>query len=425
MKSKKKRLWTIIIIVLVIAGATVGALTSKRKDTRTAVTTEGVEYRRLISTVSAEGEVEPVDQVKISAEIPGRITELPVKEGEMVTKGQFLVELDPKTYAANRESAQSMLRSARASRDKAEADLKRVRELVTKGMASQADLDAALAGSELAAGELDRAVAGEKSARESLYKTRIDAPMSGTISRLNKEIGELTLGSQFQEDVIMVIADLTKMQVRSQVDENDITGVKLGDSALVEIDAYPDTSFRGIVTEISQSATQAGQLGSEQVAKNFDVKIAIVDTILGIRPGMSATVDIATDKRDHVLSVSLQCVALRDKEEGKVVELTEKKEKKSARQVAAEVKSGTADSSLFKREQPQEGVFIFAKDSAVWRPVQTGLSSDRYMEILGGLSEGDSVVNGPYSVLARDLKHGDKIKLKAKDEKGKGAKGGK
>jgi len=417
MKKKKKTWLFIIIVALVFAAAAVAVYKSKTKDTRMAVTVETSAKRRLVSTVSASGTVEPVIQVKVSAEIPGRIVDLTVVEGQRVEKGQFLVQLDPETYNAALESATSGLRSARSQKLKAEADLRRVRELVEKGMASQADLDAAEAAAEMYAGQLDQTMAEERRARENLAKTRISAPMSGWVSRLNKELGELTLGSQFQEDVILVIADLSQMQVRAEVDENDIVGVKLGDSTAVEIDAFPDTVFTGRVAEIAQSASQAS-LASETQARSFDVKIAIVDSIAGIRPGMSATVDIATDFRDDVLSVSLQCVAVRDKEHGKTVEIKEKEEKKSSREVAAQVRAGAADTSAFARGAVQEGVFIFAGDSAVWKPVKTGLSSDRHIEILEGIAESDSVISGPYRVLARDLVQGTKVKLREEPKAG-------
>jgi len=409
----KKIIW-ISIAVLVVAVIAFMVYKSKHKDTRPMVTTEAAEVRRLVATVSATGEVEPVDQVKVSAEIPGRIEQLTVKEGDRVEKGQFLVELDSRTYMAALESATSGLRSARGQKDKADADLRRVRELVSKGMASQADLDAASSAAELYAGQLDQAVAEENRARENLGKTRISAPMSGSVSVLNKEVGELTLGSQFQEDVILVVADLSKMQVRSRVDENDIVGVKLGDSASVEIDAFPDTTFRGAVAEISQSATQKN---ADTQGKDFDVKVEITDTVKGIRPGMSATVDIATDYRDSVLSVSLQCVAVRDKEQGKAVELQEKEKKKSTREVVAQVKAGVADSSqAMTRDKLQEGVFVMVADSAVWKPVKTGLASDRYIEVTEGIAAGDTVINGPYRLLARDLANGAKVKVKGPEK---------
>lgn len=419
MKRKKKRLliWGIILLVIIIIVVVVGVMQSKKKLPGTIVTVELAEVRRIVSTVSANGSVEPVQSVKVSAEIPGRIVQLPVKEGQYVEKSRFLVELDPETYKSSLEAATSALRSARAQKEKSEADLRRTRELLEKGMASQADLDAAVAASELYAGELESAFAREKTARENLAKTQIHSPMSGTISRLNKEVGELTLGSQFQEDVILEVADLTRMQVRSEVDENDIVAVKIGDSAFVEIDAFPDTVFLGAVSEIAQSASATG-VSSEDLAIIFDVLVALEDSIRGLRPGMSATVDIATDFRDDALSVSLQCVAVRDKEQGKAVELQPEQEPKSSRQIAEEVRSGTADTSRFmSRDELQEGVFVFAGDSAVWKPVKTGISSDRHIVIESGIEAGDSVISGPYRVLARDLTDGAKVRLKEEGKK--------
>jgi HlyD family secretion protein len=370
----KKNIW---IIIIVLAVGTIGFLIykSSHKDNRLEVTVEVPTVRSLVSTVSATGAVEPVDQVKVSAEIPGRITELTVKEGDRVEQGQHLVELDPQIYMAALESATSGLRSAKGQKDKADADLKRIKGLSTKGMASQADVDAAVAAAELYSGQLDQAAAQEKQARENLSKTRIAAPMTGTVSRLNKEVGELTLGSQFQEDVIMIVADLTRMEVKAQVDENDIVGVKVGDSTGVQIDAFPDTTFRGRVAEISQSAaTTTGVATTADQGKNFDVKVAILDTVKGIRPGMSATVDIATDRRDSVLSVSLQCVAVRDKEKGKAVELKEKEQPKSSRELAAQARQGTQDTSkAVAKAALEEGVFTLGGDNAVWKPVRTGL----------------------------------------------------
>jgi HlyD family secretion protein len=423
----KKHIWIIVLAVIVIGIVVIVILKPGRKDPRTEVTVETALVRNIVSTVSATGEVEPVDQVKVSAEIPGRIVQLTVKEGDHVEKGQFLVELDPQTYLANLESAQSGLRSAKGQKEKAESDLTRVRELVSKGMASQADLDGAKAAAELYAGQLDQAIAGEKQARENLSKTRISSPMTGTISRLNKEIGELTLGSQFQEDVIMIVADLSRMQVRAQVDENDIVGVKLTDSAKVEIDAFPDTTFKGLVTEIAQSSATKSLSADAQQGKNYDVKVEIVEPVRGIRPGMSATVDIATDYRDSVISVPLQCVAVRDKEKGKAVELKEKEQPKSSRERAAQARTGTQDSaSTASRTTVEEGVFVFAAGKAMWKPVKTGLSSDRFIEIKSGLAVGDSIISGPYRALAKDLSNDDKVRLKSadsgKDKKGKAKK---
>jgi HlyD family secretion protein len=424
MRSKKKKIIIIVIILLVVvAGGVVIWKGQQKKDVAVSVTVEEAAVRRIVATVSAIGAIEPVTQVKLSAEIPGRIVKLPVKEGQFVEEGDFLVELDPETYVSNLDAAKSALRSANAAKKKADADLARIRELLGKGMASQSDLDAAEATAELSAADLDRAEANERSARENMAKTRLSSPMAGTVSLLNKEIGELTLGSQFQEDVIMVVADLSKMQVRAEVDEHDIVSIKLGDSSIVEIDAFPDTQFVGIVTEIAESASNVSSLNSvtdETSATNFDVLVSIMDSIKGIRPGMSATVDIATEYRNSAVSVSIQSVAIRDAEKGEAVELKEKEKAQSSREIEEQVKSGTLDTtSLLTRQTLESGVFLFKDGKAVWTKVVAGIASERYMEIVEGIAAGDSVINGPYRVLARDLKNEDKVELKKekKDEK--------
>jgi HlyD family secretion protein len=407
----KKRYWIpALILVLVVVGL---LATRSRGEKKLPVTTEKVTRRSLLATVSASGKVEPVIQVKVSSQIPARITKLAIREGDWVETGQFLVELDRERYAAAVDQAQSGLRAAHAQLDKAKADLERVQQLVKRGMVSEADLDAARAQAELTAAQLDQAVALEKQARDDYSKTVLLAPMSGIVSRLNKEQGEMTLGSQFQEDVILIVADLSKMQIKAQVDENDIVGVKLGDTARCEVDAFPDTFFTGSVVEIAQSA-EITALGTQEEATNFDVKIMILDTIPGLRPGMSATVDIQTDRRDSVLAVPIQSVALRDRKEGKPVEVKEKQQRKSSRQRAEEVSSGSNPdtANVMRKEDLVQGVFVMQGDSAVWMPVKTGISSDTYMEVVSGLSGGEEVVTGPYKILAKDLRQGMKITRK-------------
>ncbi|MCB9367267.1 MAG: efflux RND transporter periplasmic adaptor subunit [Calditrichaeota bacterium] len=420
MKKRKKRiLW--ISIILLAAACVVGWIMMKQKEEKPSatVTVETASIRSLTATVSAEGTIEPVTQVKISAEIPGRITKLSIKEGDVVQKGDFLVELDPETYMSALDAARSSLKSAQANKLKADADYKRISELVTRGMASQADMDAALASSQLAEADLERSEAQERQSRDNLSKTRLSAPMSGTISVLNKEVGELTLGSQFQEDVILVVADLSKMEVKSDVDENDITSVDLGDTARVEIDAIPDTTFRGIVTEIAQSAsnlTGSGDFGADVTGTNFAVRVVLIDSVPGVRPGMSATVDIETDYRYDVLSVPIQSVAVRKKGDGESVTQTRDTEELSSRQMQQQVSAGVLDTTkLVKKDELETGVFLFSEGEAQWLPVRTGIAADRYIEITEGLQEGDSVITGPYRSLARDMKNKDKVALQ--DEK--------
>ncbi|MBK6764968.1 MAG: efflux RND transporter periplasmic adaptor subunit [bacterium] len=420
-KKSKRNLWVVIVLVIVVGGLGAFQQQKNKQKPATEVTVETAGRQQLTATVSAEGKIEPVTQVKVSAEIPGRITKLPVKEGDVVAQGDFLVELDPETYKSALDAAKSALKSAKANKLKADADFKRVSELIARGMSSQADMDAMLAAAQLAEADLERAEANERQTRENLAKTRLMAPMSGTISVLNKEVGELTLGSQFQEDVILVVADLSKMQVQADVDENDITTVALNDTAQIEIDAFPDTTFRGIVTEIAQSAsnvTGSGDFGADVTGTNFSVSIVLVDQVAGVRPGMSSTVDIETDYRNNTLSVPIQAVAVRKKGEGEAVTLTRDAEELSSRQAAEQVNAGTLDTTkLATKDELETGIFLYVNGEAVWKPVKTGIAADRYIEILDGVAEGDSVITGPYRSLARDLKDKDKVAIEKKEDK--------
>ncbi len=415
----KKRYWipTLIIIIIIVVGVIIKQSQGEKK---LPVTTEEVTRQSLVATVSASGKVEPVVQVKVSSQIPARITKLAVREGERVTKGQFLIELDKERYSAVLEQTQSGRRAAQAQLEKAQADFRRAGELVARGMISEAELDAARAQSRLMEAELDQMIAREKQVRDDLSKTVLSAPMSGTVSRLNKEEGEMTLGSTFQEDVILIVADLSRMQIKAEVDENDIVGVKLGDTTRCEIDAFPDTVFVGTVAEIAQSAEVSGY-GTQEEATNFDVDVMILDSISALRPGMSATVDIEIDRRDSVLAVPLQSVALRDRKEGKPVEIKEKPQRKSSRQRAEEVRSGTAvdTGKILRREDLVEGVYVMCNDSAIWVPVRTGISSNTHIEILSGLEGGEKIVTGPYKALAKDLTHGTQITIKEDKKKKK------
>jgi HlyD family secretion protein len=422
MSKKTKRILWVVILLVVVIGVVAGIQQKKKQEkVATQVTVEQAENRSLVATVSAEGKIEPVTQVKVSAEIPGRIIKLTVKEGDIVNQGDFLVELDPETYISALDAAKSALKSAQASKQKADADFKRVSELVGRGMSSQADLDAMEAAAKLAEADLERAEAQERQSRDNLRKTRLNAPMSGTISVLNKEVGELTLGSQFQEDVILVVADLSKMEVKANVDENDIVNVALQDTARIEIDAFPDTTFKGLVMEIAQSAsnlTGSGDFGGDVTATNFEVSVVLIDDVPGIRPGMSSTVDVETDYRTNTLSVPIQSVAVRKKGEGDAVTLTRETEELSSRQKAEQVQQGTIDTTrLTQRDELETGVFLFANGEAKWTPVKTGVAADRYIEIINGIAVGDSVITGPYRALARDMKDKDKVEIEKKEDK--------
>ncbi|MCX6640323.1 MAG: efflux RND transporter periplasmic adaptor subunit, partial [bacterium] len=321
MARKKRKLWLKIgipvFVVLVIAAlVTVNLL--KKKDSSTEVTIAKAKKGKIVQTVPGTGRVQPEVQVKISANVSAKIITLRVKEGDLVKAGDLLVALDKEQYEAAMEQSQSSLKSADAALAKAKSEVARIRELHQKGMAAQSDLEASEAEFQLRSADLERNQAYLKQSQDQLSKTSIYAPMDGIVSQLNKEPGEIALGAQFSQDIIMTVADLNKMEVEVEVDENDVIHIALQDTAKVRIDAFPDTTFKGLVREIAHTAITRG-LGTQEEITNFQVKITLLDLPSGLRPGMSATADIITEVREDALQVPIQCIVLKmpKKEAGK------------------------------------------------------------------------------------------------------------
>ncbi len=390
--SKTLKLIIGIVIVAVIA-VMVYLNLNKSRGKSVEVTTTKVERGSITKTVSGSGYVQPEVDVQISARISAEIMKIHVEEGDIVEKGQLLVELDSQFYEANKEKAESGVMSAQASLKKSEADYKRIEEMFKQSLASQADLDAIEAERLLSQGQLRQAQASLREADDNLNKTRLVAPMNGVVTKLNKEEGEIAVGSQFQADPVMTVSDLSRMEVLSEIDENDVVLVSLGDATKIEVDAIPDTILDGVVSEIAHEATTRGRGTQEQVT-NFEVKVAVTSKIAELRPGMSCTVDISTETRDSVLYVPIQCVTLRDVEPD------------SSEEVNPDNKKGNR----------HEVVFVVEDGKAKVVPVQTGISDDTNIEILTGLEEGQEVVSGSYKAVSKELKDGDLVKAKKTGE---------
>ncbi len=312
MKKKTKRIVWVAIPVLAVVAAGAFFLLRKKDDGRLEVEVAPAERQEIVQTVSAIGRIQPVIQVNITSDVSAKIIKLPVAEGDWVEKGQLLAQLDRERYVAEVESAEASLRSAQASARlsqenlvKTQKDYERTRELHGKDLESQSSLDAAFAAQEVerarhraALDGIAQAQAALKQARDALSKTTIYSPMAGTVSKLNKELGEIALGSQFQSDVIMVISNLQGMEALVDVDENDVVQLSLGDKATIEVDALPDHTFEGEVTEIANSANVSAA-GTTDQKTEFEVKVAIKDPSGDLRPGMTANADIVTDVRDE------------------------------------------------------------------------------------------------------------------------------
>lgn len=408
LKMKKRYLW--IGVAIVVAGGVAGGLALRgRAHKPLEVQTSKADRQNIVQKVNATGRIQPKTQVKISADVSGKIKKLCVTDGQWVEKGALLVELDRERFLAAVESAEANARSAQANAtlvrhnvDRAEKEFGRSEGLLAQGLESQAVYDTKKADLQVERARLDsardlveQAGAAVKQARDDLSKTTIYAPMAGTISELNKEEGEIALGSQFQADVILVIADLSEMEAEVNVDENDIVSVATGQQAEIEVDALLDQKLKGVVYEIANSAKAAGS-GSSDQKTGFDIKIAITAPPATLRPGMTASADIVTKTNGSALSVPLQSVAVRT-----VDQLTAKGESRKDAE-----KKYEADADGFV-----EVVFSVEKGKAVARQVKTGIQSDDYIEILAGLAEGDEIVTGSYRAISRDLENGAPVTI--------------
>jgi HlyD family secretion protein len=341
--------------------------------------------------------------------VSARIKRLAVVEGQSVEKGALLVELDRENYLAAVESAEANVRSATANAtlvkqnlNQTEKEFNRSKELMAQKLTSESAHDAAeaayqveLARYQSAQDGVEQAKAALKQARDSLSKTTIYAPMSGTITDLNKEQGEIAIGSQFQPDVILIVADLSEMEAQVNVDENDIVNIAVGQEAEIEVDALPDQVLKGVVSEIANSANTTAAGSAEQKIE-FEIKIAVTDPPQTLRPGMTATADVFTKTNDNALSVPIQAVAVRT-----VDQLAMKGEDRKA----AEDKY-KADKDGFV-----EIVFVVEGGKAVAKAVKTGIQSDELIEITEGLNEGDEIVSGSYRAISKDLVNGDAVTI--------------
>jgi len=410
--TKKRIIITVSIVVVAVVAIAVLSMNGNGEEA-VSVKTAKVDKDKIVETVTATGEIQPETQVKISADVAAKITHLDVKEGDWVEEGQFLVQLDREKFAAAVERAEASLRAAEANANlvkqnviKAEKDYKRTEELFEKKLESQAAMDQAHAAYQVEKAryqssleQADQTKATLKQTRDELSKTTIHSPMAGTISLLNKEVGEIALGSQFQEDVIMVVSNLAGMEALVDVDENDIVSLQLEDSASIEIDALPGKIFKGVVSEIASSA-KINAAGSADQKTEFEVKIRIVDPGKKLRPGMTASSDIVTEVRDNSLVVPIQCVAFRTPQQLGSTEENDVEQDSTAQPAYTPDKDGFV-----------QVVFIVNGDLVKAVQVSTGIQSETHIEITDGINVGDEIVTGNYRAISQILKNDTKITI--------------
>ncbi len=415
-KSKKKIIVFTSLGILIIAVIVV-ALLNSNKEKIVKVTAEKVQRRTITQVVTATGSIDPIDKVIITPEVTGEIVELPVKEGDQVKKGDLLARIKPNIYIAQRNRAQASLQSAEANLkvreatlDKAKSEYERIKKLFAKGLASQQELDNAKANFLTNEGQYLSQVSMVKQAEESLAekeedlaKTKLTAPLDGTISQLNVELGERVLGSGFSQGTnMMTVSNLENMEAVVDVDENDVVNVAKGDTAIIKIDAFGDEEFKGLVYQVGNSAIKTGA-GSQDQVVNFEVKINLLGKNSKIKPGMSCDADIQTETHQNVLAVPIQSLTARiDKGNFKKGKRDFRKMKKTKK--------------VEKKNKPQEVVFLVNGDHAKMVKVKSGISDEDYIEIVSGLKEGDKVITGPYKAVSRALEDGTKILVEKKNK---------
>jgi HlyD family secretion protein len=409
-KSKKKFfiIGSIVLLLLIITAVVV----SGKKEKAIEVQTEKVSKRNITQVVTATGKIQSETEVKISAEVSGEIVSLPYKEGDEVKKGSMIVKIKPDVYypqlqqqLAGVRVQQTRLQSQEVNLRSRQRDLQRVQELFNKGLAPQSELDnaqnqvdALVADMNTTRAQINQQQASLSSVQYDLSKTTIYAPMDGTVTALNNETGEKVLGTiSNQGSNIMVISDLAKMECQVEVGETDVTQISLGDTASIEIDAFPDRIFKGYVYEIANSAqTQAA--GTQNEVVNFIVKIRIIDNNVDLRPGMSCTVDIEVEKKNDVISIPIQSVTTRDQEG-----------QDGVMQVSEENENLSRGEEKLKKMKPKEIVFVIENGVSKQKEVTTGISNDNFIEITGGLNEGEEIVKGPFKAITKELQDNVKV----------------
>jgi HlyD family secretion protein len=414
--SRGMKVGLIVLGAVILVGGAVAFQIRRKKMAGTEVRLELVARRDLVSAVTASGKIEAKTSVDISADITGRIIEIAVREGDLVSRGQFVLQIDPAQYQAAVARAQGVVASTQATlaqtqatRDQAQRAWNRAKQLSELGdnlIAPEAveqartGLDVAEANYQSTKAQLEQARAGLQEARDNLAKTRLTAPITGRVVRLAVEEGEVAVPGTFSREtgLLMTIADLSVILAKVQVDETDVVRLNQKDSVEVSIDAYPDTTFTGRVTRISHSAkltpTETAS-GSTDRAVDFDVEVTLKDPPPDIRPDLSCTARVVTDTRRNALSIPIIALTVRDHE--RIPNESEN----------AGPAADTLRSRFTKKEA--EGVFVVREGTATFRPVKVGVAGAEYFEVVDGIREGETIVAGTYQAI-RDLKDGDRVR---------------
>jgi HlyD family secretion protein len=416
----KKGKWAIGIVAVAGVATLVAASSAKRGNKAVEVREEAVQKRDLVASVTASGQVRPQTKVDVASDVSGKITKLAVKEGQMVTAGQFLLEIDPTNYQAAVQRAEAAIASTRAQLAQSQANLEQAKrayersasmkkanpQLVADEQVEQlktaVDVNSAMVESSKHA--VEQAQASLNDAKSSLSKTTLYAPMSGRVTRVVVEQGETAVPGTFNKDAatLLTISNMSVLETRVKVDETDVARIKIGDSAQVQIDAFTDTTFVGRVTKISNSSVKAANAAADQ-AVDYEVTIQLLNAPPDTRPDFSATAKVITDKRTNVLSVPIIALTVRENEA------------LNASDTAQGLGKAKPTKEIGKKDV--EGVFVVGSDNKVtFRPVKVGIAGEKHFEIVSGLKEGEKIVAGTYQAI-RELKDGALVREQKVDAK--------
>jgi HlyD family secretion protein len=418
--GKKSKLAIGIIAVGGIAAVLVLSA-AKRGNKSVEVRMEPVQKRDLVASVTASGQVRPQTKVDVASDVSGKITKLSIKEGQIVTQGQFLLQIDPAQAQANVQRAEAAVASSKAQLAQSQANLDQSKKALERSAAikktnpqliadEQLDqlrtaVDVNTAITESAKHAVDQASASLDDAKSALSKTTIYAPMAGRVTRLAVEQGETAVPGTFNKDAatLLTISDMSVLETRVKVDETDVARIKVGDSAQVQIDAFPDTTFLGRVTKISNSSVKAATASTTDQAVDYEVTIQLLNAPKETRPDFSATAKIITDSRTNVLSVPIIALTVR--------------ENQTMQQGDTAVGLGKAKPAKDIGKKDVEGVFVVGTDNKVtFRPVKVGIAGEKHFEILDGLKDGEKIVAGTYQAI-RELKDGALVREAKVDAK--------
>ena len=416
-KRRRWRRWVFLALIMMAVGWFVVQFTLGPAPIT--ITTDKAAIRDIMQTVSATGKIRPEAEIKISPEVAGEIIDLPVLDGQSIKRGDVLVKIKPDNYIANVQQSEASLSAAEADclQRKSQMlndqlDLRRAQDIYQKKLMSETDFKAAQTKSEVseasyqsAQHRVDQARFALDQAKVLLAKCVIYSPIDGTVSVLNSELGERVVATgDFAGTEVMRVANLDALEARVDVNENDVVNVKVGDPVRIRIDAYPGHEFHGQVNRIASTATVQNQ-GTQQEVTNFEVRVQILQPDRNIRPGMSASVEIETQTVHNVVSIPIQSMTVRSKDNGKTAEELKNDRVKDQGGVS------TTDAERLNRKRLERVVFLKQREQAKMVPVESGIADDNYIEIQSGVKPGDEVISGSYTAISRDLKDGSKVKI--------------